>query len=227
VTFAFQPDPASVVVVCGVRGSGKSYSTARYCDRIPRVVVWDPLDEYSAALGLERLSLAQFCFRAGRGDFRRGLVRVSVAPPGVKRDAKGKVSWDLAAAFDEWCLAVESIGNVCAVVEEVSLVASPSSVPDAFKRLLSVGRHRAVSLVVVGQRFAQHPRLSTAMASEVRAFRQTEPSDLGDLDKRLGPSADGVTPSTVARSLQRGSCITWTPDNGWSVSRPPAAQEQQ
>ena len=211
--WAWQPPAASVVCVCGVRGAGKSFWARDYMRPVVRVAAWDVLDEYGTDLGGERIPAGEFLARAKAGEFRTGIVRLSIAAPD---------EWEgdaLEAGFDDFCRAVALVGNLLAVVEEVSLVASPSTVPPLFKRLLAVGRHFGVSLLIVGQRFAQFPRLATGMASRIVAFRQSEPSDVADLGKRLG-EIDGRDAGEIARTLPPHHRLEWRPETGAQLLPP-------
>lgn len=199
-----QPTPAEVLCVTGARGSGKTTWAKSYLSRIPRVVAWDPLGEFAELLG-ERVHLDRLAAHPHKDS---AVLRLSVDP-----GPWGVEEGDLEERFGLFCRTVEGIGNLCAVVEEVSLVASPNRVPPPFARLAAIGRHSGVSLVVIGQRFAQFPRVLTAQASRIVALRQVEPSDLADLDKRIGELGDRKA-SDVARSLGVGQLIDWTPTEG-------------
>ena len=200
--WASQPQAHEVVCVCGVRGQGKSTWVRDFLSPVVRVFAWDPLDDYSETLGGPRITAPELAEMS----LTHGVQRISIAPPDDFSQ--------LDAHFSIFCDAVARTGNCCCVVEETSLVASPSSVPDGLKKLLAVGRHYGISMVLVAQRFAQMPRLATGMASRIVAFRQTEPSDVADLEKRLGAGAPDP------RTLKKFSCIDWRPETGATVRGP-------
>jgi hypothetical protein len=205
-----------IICLCGQRGMGKSEKAKEIAAPLVRVAFFDELAEYAEAMGGPVISIDEFERRERARVLSRGVLRVSVRP--TSYDPKV-----LPDQFDRFCAVCLRVGAMTVGVEEVSLVASPSEVPPRFAQLLAIGRHRACSAIVLGQRFAQFPRLATAMATQVYAFRQVEPSDLNDLEKRIGKSvataADGMAVPTehAARSLPRFSYIHWTPEEGGKI----------
>jgi hypothetical protein len=181
---ARQLRPHEVICVCGQRGMGKSSWVRALIRPIVRICFWDPLLEYAGTLGGACVTVPEFEARERKGLLYRGVLRLAVKPSSYD-------TLDMADEFDRFCAVCLRVGAMTVGVEEVSLVASPFEVPGHFAQLLAIGRHRACSVIVLGQRFAQFPRLATAQASRIVAFRQAEPSDKADLAKRIGEFCPG------------------------------------
>lgn len=214
IRWAWQPPAEDIVCIAGKRGSGKSFWTKEYLRPIVRAAAWDPLGEYHAGLGGPRLSVEQFEAIAARGKYRQGIVRVSVAPPD---------DWTyLVPHFQRFLAACQRVNNLCVIIEETSLVAGPSSVPPEYKKFLAISRHTGCSACVIGQRFAQFPRLATAGASRIVIFRQSETSDLDDAQERFGEDAPADSRERILH-FKRGEHADFDPENGAVQFRGPIA----
>jgi hypothetical protein len=176
--------PHEIICICGQRGMGKSSFARKMIAPLVRVCFWDPLLEYADTLGGATITVPEFEARERKGLLYKGVLRLAVKPSSYD-------TLEMADQFDRFCAVCLRVGAMTVGVEEVSLVASPFEVPGHFAQLLAIGRHRACSAIVLGQRFAQFPRLATAQASRIVAFRQVEPSDKADLAKRIGEFSPG------------------------------------
>ena len=97
------------------------------------------------------------------------------------------------------CLAVEDnlrliglcyhLHDCWIVIDETSMYASPTSVPDEISRLVRFGRHRRLSLVFIARRASEIPRDITANSDLLITFRQHEPRDIQYL-KAIHSDAD-------------------------------------
>jgi hypothetical protein len=204
--------PHEIYCICGQRGMGKSSFAKRTLASIVRVSAWDPLQEYAKALGGASVTVPEFEARERAGLLYRGVLRISVRPSSYGSES-------MQDEFDRFCAVCLRVGAMTVAIEEVSLVASPSDVPDHFAQLLAIGRHRACSAIVLGQRFAQFPRLATAQASRIVAFRQVEPADRADLAKRIGEYSPGYgkeweSTEDFAAKLRRFHFLDWTSESG-------------
>jgi hypothetical protein len=204
---AVQPPSATRVCVAGVTDMGKSHWVRAYARDIRRLLVWDPERDWAGehALGGGRITLDELQQRVRDRRHDSGVLRVAVRPTWRK---------ELKEDFEVFCRCARRIGALTAVIEEVSNVASPNSVGLQFNRLIVAGRHRGISLVVVGQRYAQFPRVATGKASMLVTFRQTENADVEYLRERLGDVADQV------KQLEPRHFVTWTPTGGVRIHRP-------
>lgn len=191
----WQPKPADRVCVVGNTGCGKSVWANARRKGIYRCVVYDPLNE--SKMGGGTVTVAEFI--ANKEKYRQGSLRVQVIP--TRYDQSG-----MADEFDALCAAIYDVGALDFNIEELSFVCSPSRVPSNFGRLAAAGRHRAVSLCCVGQRFAQFPLLVRGAASRIIAYRQQDPADVKDLVSRVGEAGDR------APFLKRFYYIDWMAD---------------
>lgn len=129
---------ASITVVCGGSGSGKSAWVKQQIKKAPRLVVWDIDDEYGEVPGIERFTsmreFAQTLLKRKKGRF------CYVGRPGD---------------FGLWCKAVFAWGNCVAVAEELAGVTSPNKAPEGWHTLVSRGRKRGIAIYGVTQRPAE------------------------------------------------------------------------
>lgn len=174
----WQPKPADRVCVVGNTGCGKSVWANARRRGIYRCLTYDPLNE--SPMGGGTVSVDRFIRFAN--NYRTGSLRLQVVPS--LYDAQG-----MADEFDALCAAIYDVGAIDFNIEELSFVCTPSRVPNNFGRLAAAGRHRAVSLCCIGQRFAQFPLLVRGASSRIIAYRQQDPSDVKDLIARIGPQA--------------------------------------
>lgn len=192
-------EPHDLVVITGVRGSGKS-STAKKLIAVNlnagrRIVAWDPKDEYSrlgrkrksVELGplRDRVTLDELLANPEMLDAEDLSLAVVPSNPGTEEPD------ELAADFKELAGQVRLTGDLMFVVDEVGLIEE-----DARKTLKIVGtqsRHwgdEGVPLVLIAQRMVLITRSARDMSSIIYTGVQTDPDDLRTLYKlvvaRLG-----------------------------------------
>lgn len=205
----WQPEPAALELVTGNRGSGKSHAARVRVRGVRRLLVWDPQGDHQ--LGHGRCTVHQLERLVERGMLRVGTVRLSVRPTAWERD-------ELVDEFDRVCRVAYRLGGLCLVVEEVGGVQRPGgSLPGSWDRLIREGRHRGVSLLVVGQRLSQVPVLARDQATRLVAFRQLGGEDAAVLRDKLGDEL-----GDQVRQLRPRHYVEWTPDEGAHL-RPPLA----
>jgi hypothetical protein len=122
----------------------------------------------------------------------------------------------MAEEFNACCAYAEEVGAQHFEIEEIALVTTPNRVPPYFNRICIRGRHRAVSLGIYGQRFHQFPIIARGTASEIIAYRQVEPDDVIDFEKRISP---GECPVPL-NELPDFHFIHWTPERGAQLCKP-------
>jgi hypothetical protein len=199
-----QPDPATRLNVIGVPGQGKSIFREWFQIKIYRYVLWNPLGDFNIG---EAMTVDDLRERVD--EFRKGRLQITIEP----------ISYDemeMAEEYDEVCARVEEIGAVHFATEEIGLVAKPSRVPPYLNRLSIRGRHRAISLSTYGQRFHQFPLITRGTASEIVAYRQTDPDDVNDFERRISPA---VAPVPL-NHLPDFHFIYWTPEGGANFCSP-------
>jgi hypothetical protein len=198
--------PAERYCFVGTVGSGKSYRAAREVDGIRRVVLWQPMGDWR--LGRRE---TVYDFEDQLDEYRKGALRVTVEPTSYDPE-------EMRAEYERLCAAVYDCGALTFVSEEISLVATPNDVPGELSRLAVRGRHRAVSMVTIGQRFAQFPLIVRGTASRVFCFRQTDPADVKGIRERFQPYPLPQDPSTLPDRVY----LDWQPLRGVTreISRP-------
>lgn len=127
---------ASITVVCGGSGSGKSAWVKQQIKNASRLVVWDIDDEYSGDVsGISR------------------ITSISEMAQTLKTRKKGKFCYvGKPGDFNLWCRAVFAWGNCVAVAEELAGVTSPAKAPEGWHTLVSRGRKRGIEIYGVTQR---------------------------------------------------------------------------
>lgn len=127
---------ASITVVCGGSGSGKSAWVKQQIKKASRLVVWDIDDEYDSDVsGIER------------------LTTIAELKDRLKTRKKGKFCYvGKPGDFNNWCKCVFAWGNCVAVAEELAGVTSPAKAPDGWHTLVSRGRKRGIVIYGVTQR---------------------------------------------------------------------------
>lgn len=171
---------ADVRIVVGKRGFGKSWALRAMLRQEPRFVLYDTLKEktYDEFQRVE--------------DFP-ALCRVLAQDPPMFRIA---YSWNGLAArevdFERVCEAVYCSHGMTFAVEEVDQFSAPTYLPRHLDMLVSLGRHRDLSVWVASRRPKEIHALIRSQANRVVSFSQTEPADLewsrqvvGDLAGRL------------------------------------------
>jgi hypothetical protein len=212
--WVWQPSPVDLEIIVGNRGMGKSHAARVRTANVRRLLCWDPMRDEDD-LGAGRVTVNQLekleQYFAGH-PLQRGLFQ------GVLRLAVRPVRWsgqDLVDEIERFSRVAYRIGGLCAKLDELgAVVNAPRPPPGDLLRLIAEGRHRAVSLVLVAQRFAQVPVLARDNATRIICFRQAGPDDADDLVDRVGELGARV------RSLPERHFLEWTPTGGAQL-RPP------
>lgn len=157
----------------------------------PRVVLYDTLREKTY------------------NDFQRldkfpELCRLLARDPAILRVA---YSWDGTAAreldFERVCRAVYCCTRLTFAVEEVDQYCAPTWLPTYLDQIVSLGRHRDLSLWVASRRPKEIHPLIRSQANRVTSFCQTEDADLQWCRQVIGDLADRLP------SLKLYESVTW------------------
>lgn len=141
-----------VVAIYGRRGAGKTTRARAMVDGCRRLVVFDPMDEYSSAAGCRKIGNLAELKRAMRLGWRQGF---RLALPCDR-------AWP--ARLHALCLLLwqaqepASAPPLWLVVDELSLSYPARPLPDqlwGMPRLVLQGRHRRIGIVGIAQRPAQ------------------------------------------------------------------------
>ena len=154
---------ASIGVVCGSSGSGKSVTVKKAVAKAERLLIWDIDDEYSGPEGVP------------------GVVRVSNMAELARKLAtakKGKFAYvGKVVDFGAWCRAAFAWGHCAVVAEELAGVTSPGKAPPDWHTLVSRGRKRGIALIGVTQRPAESDKTIMGNASFIQVGRLSRAQD--------------------------------------------------
>lgn len=147
-------------------GYGKTRLTQAFLKPLNRVLVLDYNQEYDAH-GFEPLSIAE------AGDRLLTEHRRWRAEPSLRWAIQGAPDDIIEGTRVAWRL-----GFCLLVIEEIDIHCRGPWLPDDLFRLVTMGRHRAVSLVGISRNAASVPKQFSAQRSTIVTFRQTEPPHL-------------------------------------------------
>lgn len=206
----------------GSSGSGKGVSVnARLRElKPPRLLIWDPRDEYGKhAPGYDRLSYLVGAFKHAKG----GPVRARYVPgAGVKLDE----------AFGIVCKLAFEAGNLVFVAEELSDVTTAGRAPAAWRQVITQGRHKGLHVIGAAQRPALIDKTFLGNCTYVRVFSLRYAEDRAAMCKALDlkKTAGKGTPTTedldalATVSDERGTLIRYIERDFSTVTPPRAGQ---
>lgn len=163
---------ARIVVVCGSSGSGKSAWVKQQVARAPRLVVWDPDDEYEAA-GCERITSPSELVEALAAAGRRGPGRFAFVATAARH-------------FDFWARCAFAWGQCVAVAEETADVTTPGKAPDGWGQLVRRGRKHGIDIYGVTQRPAESDKTIVGNASCIHAGQLVRVRDRAYIAAEMG-----------------------------------------
>lgn len=200
--------------VFGRSGSGKSSYVKAALRAAPRVVVFDPLEEYAALPGFRAVASADDVLRAAE----RSYVSFRLAlTPRAGREAEDLDRLARAARIVQAPAKAGGGRRLVVVVEEMNLsfpVAGGAERAPAFADLCSRGRHWDVELWGVSQRIAEVSTRFRGNLSRVVVFAQSGPRDL-----RAACDALGFVEVEQVRALAPHAYLTAEPGAAPTVGR--------
>ena len=158
----------------GKRGSGKSFLLRKKLSQQTRFVLYNTLGEPTYS---EFETVTDFDVLAEKLKKNSGLIRVNycrLSPLSMADD------------FNMVCEAVKASSNIIFAVDEIDLHTNPNMLPEPFEYLVSIGRHRGISVWVISRRPYLIHSLIRSQASTVITFNQTEPRDIEWLKQVIG-----------------------------------------
>ena len=208
-----QLEARDVLLVLGIRGTGKSQWTAReVVAAAPRVMVWDPHAEYPTTT---RRNLDHILDAIGADGcsplLESAELSLSVVPTWRTRA-------ELAEQFDLFVSLVESVGGCVVVVEEAGLLQGNGR--ETLEYLATQSRHWQTPVVLVAQRATQISKTAREQATAIVSFRQNDPSDVDALVERCGAAAERV------RSLPQFESFAWDESQAFDDSPTTGAQKE-
>lgn len=106
--------------------------------------------------------------------------------------------------FSIICQAAMRLGNCCLWIDELSLFCNSQWIPEDFRKVIRLGRHRAVSVRATTQRPPDIQTLILSQTKEVYLFQMHLPNDIDYLNKFI-PNVERC------KTLTQGAYILWTP----------------
>lgn len=202
---------AGRVAVVGASGSGKSSYVKRLIKKAPRVVIFDPMDEYGAEGAKRCTSIAQVQ-AAMRDSFNK--FRLAYVPPsGNEAQALNRLS-HLCLKAQEPFKGQKKGNQLTMVIEEMNTcfpVHGGEAKAPAFAEICSRGRHSYIHVLGVSQRFAEVSTRFRGNLTECVVFRQQGPNDTTAAINATGASKGQVT---ALRNLQYLQSIQGEITNG-------------
>jgi hypothetical protein len=139
---------------CGNSGTGKSSKIKEMMKTAPRVIIFDPDDEYGELSGVIRTTNASELVSALRSHKNKSL-KIAFVAEGVK-------------AFEFWANCAFNWQNCVAVAEEIADVTTASKAPPAWGRLIRRGRKYGIQICAVTQRPAEADKTILSNAAVIR-----------------------------------------------------------
>lgn len=177
--------------VYGASGSGKSTLVKAMIAKAPRVVVFDPMDEYARALRFHRADTLAGVLEAIKRGWAKGFRIAYVPPANAEPDALHRLSCLLLAVNRPYRESVHGIPalKTTLVVEELNLSFPVTGLPAAlsgFPELCSRGRHSGIEMIGVTQRVAEVNTRFRSNTEDAYFFRQGDNRDVGFAVAKLG-----------------------------------------
>lgn len=147
---------AEHVYICGDSGTGKSSTIKELVAKVPRVIVFDPDDEYAEQKGFVRV------------DSPSALVDIlSRTPKGRKKIAfVGNGQKD----FNFWCKCVFKWANCTAIAEEIADVTNAGKAPPDWGTLIRRGRKYGIQIIAVTQKPSEADKTILSNAAYIRTY---------------------------------------------------------
>ncbi len=168
-------------MLLGKRGSGKSTKLSQILSEYKRFVLYDTLVEGAYAEYTHVHTYRELC-----DILIQNKPIFQIAYRSLEEDVTQEED------FERCCKAVMACRNLTFAVEEVDLFCKSWKMPLPFEHMISIGRHREISVIAVSRRPASIHPLIRSQASTVITFRQTEPRDIDWLEQVIGDAATKV-----------------------------------
>lgn len=169
-----------LIVIGGASRSGKTAYVRQCAGRAPRVIAWDPEDQWSALPGWQRVTSRPELLKKAH---HAGPQRIAYVAGG-----------DLAAEFDFLCGCAMYAGRYVAplvvIAEELADVTTPSKAPGNWGILLRRGLKRGITIYAISQRWSEADKTAVGNASQFVLFRQSSGDDVRYLQRKTRVPAD-------------------------------------
>jgi hypothetical protein len=168
-----------IVGVIGRKGAGKSKRAHTLVEYAPRIIVWDPMEDFTEPPGMWHPDV----FDGITGELDEYFEQANRVPTFACVVVPDQ---DVEADFEELCGLVYDYGNLLFVIEEAPLVCKAGYMPPVFGKIVRTGRHHNIDLCWTAQRAAEVSRRLTSMTDFFIFYSQTEPRDLDAIAERCG-----------------------------------------
>ena len=178
---------AGRIGVWGASGSGKSTYVKRKIASIKRLVIFDPLDEYSTLAGVKRVTSVDQVRQAMLADWTG--FRVAYVPPSGKEPRALSQLCKLLMQAQEGFKAAGKGAGITLVIEEMNLsfpVKGGEAQSRGFAEVCSRGRHYGIEVYGLSQRIAEVSTRFRGNCTETIALRQQGPRDVQAASDALG-----------------------------------------
>lgn len=173
------------IVIVGAQGAGKTVWAKRYTAKEKRLFVFDPMASYNADFNAPLDEYADDIMAGKIRQFRLGSHFPDDLP----------LMGSLAYAAERCTI----------VIEESALVFKRGQLLENWaKRIIFVGRHAQVNLLILAQRASSIPVDIRSQATRFVSFRQIEPDDVRACGDRIGQAARDELPD-----LPDLQCLDW------------------
>lgn len=172
-----------IIVILGKKSSGKTYIARKVVAEKPRLVVYDPIRQFSGCgVSINTPEDLIVYLKANCA----GKFRVIYQPEFTMADDKDIMQLE----FKNICRIVDCLYDVYFVVDEIDSYTSAAYCPPYFNNFIQRGRHARISLVVTTRRHTETTRHLTAQADILISFHQHEPNDIKYLGGFFGELAN-------------------------------------
>ncbi len=165
-----------LITIAGKMRSGKSAYTAKCVEREPRVIAWDPHDQWSRLPGWNRITSIV------------DLHQVSQTARPIKL-AYVMQGDDVKLRFNQFCEVALQMGELfgrCSIIaEELADVSSSGKAPGAWGTLLRKSLKLNLDVYAISQRWAEADKTAINNASEIVCFSMM-PMDVSYMATRMG-----------------------------------------
>jgi hypothetical protein len=158
-----------IITVFGKKGTGKTTLVKTVISRLPRVVVFDTLAEYTGGVFIyDPQSFIDY--------LKLNLDRLYKIVLRCDNDEDFSICFEACRAVYDGTL----------VVEEIDFYCSPTFIEPSLQKLIKYGRHRQINLIGVSRRAAEVNRNLTAQSDCIVTFQQEENRDIEYMSRRIG-----------------------------------------
>lgn len=184
----------------GASGSGKGVSINRRLKELkpPRLLIWDPRDEYEGHA--KPFSKLADLLKSVRGK-SRGAFKARFVPGGAA---------NLADSFGLLCEVAFAAGDMVFLAEELSDTTTASHAPAAWRRVITQGRHKGLHVIGAAQRPALIDKTFLGNATYIRCFTLRYRDDRLAMSRALDvPESDIATLQTVEDEINQKTEIQY------------------